>query len=171
MKSFPPIPLLLRVQKKLYSLNWGRKFTFFGKQYEKGRKKFAYTSTIFLCPPPPRKGFFLEIKTPATSYLGVCHLVPEIVQIKPNLLEILFSRLKVLRQQGLRIFCNSFNIRGQTENRKSFQVRDLYFLVIPLHTTPSLRQSINQPINQPINQSIRVKKGYPKIEDSSVMKK
>ena len=122
-----------------------------------------FSAQLFFAPPPRRKGNFLEIYTPASSYLGVSHLVPEIVQIKPNLLEILFSRLKVLGQQGLRIFCNSFNIIGQTENRKSFQVRDLYFLVIPLHTTPSLRQSINQ--------SIRVKKGYPKIEDSSVMKK
>jgi len=115
---------------------------------KKDEKNLLIQVQFFFAPPPPRKGIFLEIKTPATSYLGVCHLVPEIVQIKPNLLEILFSRLKVLRQQGLRIFCNSFNIRGQTENRKSFQVRDLYFLVIPLHTTPSLRQSINQPINQ-----------------------
>ena len=122
-----------------------------------------FIAQLFFAPPPRRKGIFLEIYTPATSYLGVSHLVPEIVQIKPNLLEILFSRLKVLGQQGLRIFCNSFNIIGQTENRKSFQVRDLYFLVIPLHPTPSLRQLINQ--------SIRVKKGYPKIEDSSVMKK
>ena len=82
---------------------------------KKDEKKCPLNVRFFIGPPTSPEGeeLFLKIYTPVTSYLGVCHLVPEIVQIEPNLLEILLSRLKVLRQQGLSILWNSFNLEDK----------------------------------------------------------